>query len=130
MDLGAKETPRPSGSCDATRPGKKMGDKWPSKKRGRKSASASADSGVAGKSTSPVKKKRKSAAGGEKSTPKKKRLFKVKKAMQALEEALEEALNDRDRVMSVDECLKAVLALGNEGVAEFQQKLMLAVLKK
>jgi hypothetical protein len=82
------------------------------------------------KSTSPVKKKRKSAAGGEKSTPKKKRLFKVKKAMQALEEALEEALNDRDRVMSVDECLKAVLALGNEGVAEFQQKLMLAVLKK
>ena len=80
------------------------------------------------KSTSPVKKKRKSAAGGEKSTPKKKRLFKVKKAMQALEEALEEALNDR--VMSVDECLKAVLALGNEGVAEFQQKLMLAVLKK
>ena len=69
-------------------------------------------------------------SGGEKSTPKKKRLFKVKKAMQALEEALEEALNDRDRVMSVDECLKAVLALGNEGVAEFQQKLMLAVLKK
>ena len=54
----------------------------------------------------------------------------MKKAMQALEEALEEALNDRDRVMSVDECLKAVLALGNEGVAEFQQKLMLAVLKK
>jgi hypothetical protein len=45
----------------------------------------------------------------------------------ALEEALEEALNDR--VMSVDECLKAVMALGNEGVAEFQQKLMLAVLK-
>ena len=53
---------------------------------------------------------------------------KVKKAMQALDEAVEEALNE-NRVMSVDECLEAVMALGNEGVAEFQQKLMLAVLK-
>ena len=56
--------------------------------------------------------------------------------MQALDEAVEEALNDAAaaaaaaRVISVDECLEAVMALGNEGVAEFQQKLMLAVLKK
>ena len=61
---------------------------------------------------------------------------KVKKAMQALDEAVEEALNDAAaaaaaaRVISVDECLEAVMALGNEGVAEFQQKLMLAVWKK
>ena len=30
--------------------------------------------------------------------------------------------------MGVDECLKAVMSLGNEGVAEFQQKFILALL--
>ena len=48
-----------------------------------------------------------------------------------MERALEEvrAAAVEEMGYSVDECLKAVMSLGNEGVAEFQQKFILALLK-
>ena len=104
---------------------KRLGHKWPMAKRGRPS---DAEKSPHEKPT-PKKKPRKSAAAAKVSyvlccmfvlfvlvlfVLDEFVLVQVKKAMQALEgaleEALEEALNDRDRVMSVDECLKAVMA--------------------
>ena len=49
-----------------------------------------------------------------------------------MDRALEEvraAAAEEVAKMGVDECLEAVMGLGNEGVAEFQQKFILALLK-
>ena len=46
----------------------------------------------------------------------------------ALEEVRAAAAEEAAAEMGVDECLKAVMSLVNEGVAEFQQKFILALL--
>ena len=46
----------------------------------------------------------------------------------ALEEVRAAAAEEAAVEMGVDECLKAVMSLVNEGVAEFQQKFILALL--
>ena len=55
----------------------------------------------------------------------------IKTALLELEEAIDSELKNAQqvRVLGVDECVAAVLALNTEEVAEFQQKLMAVVWK-